>query len=115
MVEKDWKSLGTAGPRNTTFIWQMPSSVLSGSYEIYVIPDNVDRSGLVGKSSSCFADGFPLGAKVSFRILSLPSVNPDSFGKDNYAPSTSDSPKNFASLVDYLWMLGAGLFYVFYI
>ena len=97
------------GPKNTTYIWT-PQNIIAGSYELFIVPDNADRSGAVGNDPSCLADGFPLGGKMTFRIIAPPSgnFNPSS---NPYPPATSSALSDY---LNHLWLLIGGFIIRFY-
>lgn len=109
--EKTWIEFAVVGRRNKTHTWNVPKLV-PGSYEMLIVPDNVDKGGAVGTRPSCLADGFPVADKVTFRFLNFNSR--DSFADDKYAPSISENQAvAVKGWLGYLWTITAGIIYAF--
>ncbi|EGF82875.1 expressed protein [Batrachochytrium dendrobatidis JAM81] len=67
-VTRTWTLWTTVPAANTTFIGTIPNAP-ANSYNLRIVADNVDPTGLSGTPASCFNTGFPRMGIASFRLL----------------------------------------------
>lgn len=77
----DWINWATLSPNTTTWQGNIDNAA-DGSYEVLILPDNIDSSGgvfKVGNKVSCIADGWPYTVSQKFRLIASQNILPTSF------------------------------------
>ncbi|KAL2915170.1 hypothetical protein HK105_205277 [Polyrhizophydium stewartii] len=90
-----WVKWLTVGAKDTSVSAVMTNAV-ARSYNIRVVPDDIDPTGLTGTIPSCYSTSFPRMGVNSFRLLTTRDLSVSS--SDSFAPN-SDSSGGIASML----------------